>query len=54
MVHVGQYPDLERQMLDFGTNAKGQARSPDRLDALVWALTSLMLHHEPMPNIRRL
>jgi phage terminase large subunit-like protein len=54
VVHVGPYPDLERQMLEFGTNTKNQTRSPDRLDALVWALTSLMLHHEPTPNIRQL
>jgi phage terminase large subunit-like protein len=54
VIHAGQYPDLERQMLDFGTGASGQARSPDRLDALVWALTSLMLHNDPSPNIRRL
>jgi phage terminase large subunit-like protein len=54
VVHVGQYPELETQMLTFGTTIRGQARSPDRLDALVWALTSLMLDHEPTPNIRRL
>jgi hypothetical protein len=26
--------------------------SPDRVDALVWALTELMLDSEPRPNIR--
>jgi phage terminase large subunit-like protein len=54
VVHVGQFPELEAQMLTFGTSTRGQARSPDRLDALVWALTNLMLDREPQPNIRRL
>jgi phage terminase large subunit-like protein len=59
VVHVGQFPELEAQMLTFGTStrgpsAQGRARSPDRLDALVWALTSLMLDREPVPTIRRL
>ena len=26
--------------------------SPDRVDALVWALTELMVDREPTPNIR--
>jgi hypothetical protein len=26
--------------------------SPDRVDALVWALTGLMIEREPQPNIR--
>ncbi len=26
--------------------------SPDRVDALVWALTDLMIEREPQPNIR--
>jgi phage terminase large subunit-like protein len=54
VVHVGPFHELEAQMLAFGTGASGQARSPDRLDALVWALTSLMLDADPQPNIRRL
>lgn len=37
--HVGAFPDLEDQM---ATWTQGDA-SPDRLDALVWALTDLML-----------
>ncbi|MEM9421173.1 MAG: terminase family protein [Pseudomonadota bacterium] len=39
--HVGAFPNLEGQMTTFtGSKAEG---SPDRLDALVWALTYLML-----------
>ena len=38
--HVGIFPQLEDQLCDF---APGATSSPDRLDALVWALTELML-----------
>ncbi|MEL6479839.1 MAG: terminase family protein [Pseudomonadota bacterium] len=42
--HVGAFPDLERQMCRFdGTGSK----SPDRLDALVWALTELIVAPPP-------
>jgi phage terminase large subunit-like protein len=54
VIHVGSFPELEAQMLSFGTNALGQARSPDRLDALVWALTALMLDPTQQPAIRQL
>ena len=41
--HVGNFPELEDQMCaftsDFNRNTAGY--SPDRVDALVWALTSL-------------
>lgn len=38
--HVGAFPELEAQMC--GYDGRG-AKSPDRLDALVWALTDLVL-----------
>ncbi|WP_281683886.1 DNA-packaging protein [Thalassobaculum salexigens] len=38
--HAGAFPEMEDQMTGF-TGASGEA-SPDRLDALVWALTDLM------------
>jgi hypothetical protein len=45
MHHVGTFPQLEDQMTnftsDFDRNAAGY--SPDRVDALVWAVTDLML-----------
>jgi len=47
--HVGAFPELEDQMCEF-VPASGQA-SPDRLDALVWALTTLMLEQEPVETI---
>lgn len=39
--HVGAFPLLEDQMCGWEPNSN--APSPDRLDALVWALTDLML-----------
>lgn len=43
--HAGAFPDLEDQMCAW-TGAPGEA-SPDRLDALVWALSDLMLGAGP-------
>lgn len=42
--HVGTLPDLEDQMISFTPETasdRSQGRSPDRVDALVWALTEL-------------
>lgn len=39
--HVGSHPDLEDQMCTYVPD--GVDYSPDRVDALVWALTDLML-----------
>lgn len=41
--HVGQMPDLEDQMCNFTAAGFMGDGSPDRADALVWALTELML-----------
>ena len=41
--HVGTFPDLEDQMLNFTPDGYVGDKSPDRADALVWALTELML-----------
>ena len=42
--HVGEFPDLEDQMCAFttGLDRKAAGYSPDRVDALVWALTELV------------
>jgi phage terminase large subunit-like protein len=40
--HVGSFPELEDQMCNFDPEDES-ADSPDRMDALVWALTELML-----------
>lgn len=41
--HVGEFPDLEDQMCAFSADfdRKAQGYSPDRMDALVWAMTEL-------------
>lgn len=44
--HVGAFKDLEDQMTTWVPGEK----SPDRLDALVWALTELMLGEEEEPE----
>jgi phage terminase large subunit-like protein len=43
--HAGLFPDLEDQLcgLTLGGGYEGPGRSPDRADALVWALTELLL-----------
>jgi phage terminase large subunit-like protein len=38
--HVGLFPDLEEQLCSW---VPGEGESPDRLDALVWALTALII-----------
>jgi len=50
--HVGAFPELEDEMCDFGRDGLSSGRSPDRLDALVWALSALMLKKEGKPRVR--
>ncbi|KQP28576.1 ATP-binding protein [Methylobacterium sp. Leaf102] len=52
--HVGALPALEDELCDFGPDGLSSGASPDRLDALVWALTHLMLRGSAEPRIRRL
>jgi phage terminase large subunit-like protein len=55
--HVGAFPKLEDQMAAYiGQSAgHGRGKSPDRLDALVWAITELMLKPAaPRPGVKRL
>ena len=52
--HLGAFPQLEDQMCSFVPASHGNvalrstAYSPDRVDALVWALTDLLV--TPMSN----
>ena len=41
--HVGAFPALEDQMCAFTGGPLAHLASPDRVDALVWALSELML-----------
>ena len=53
--HVGAFPALEDEMCDFGAYGLSSGRSPDRLDALVWAITALALAPKPPePRMRRM
>jgi phage terminase large subunit-like protein len=51
--HAGTFGALEDEMCDFGPDGLSSGRSPDRLDALVWALTALMLEGKGSPKVRR-
>ena len=55
--HVGAFPALEDQLCGFLANGvyAGPGTSPDRADALVWALTALMLgDRHGRPGVRGL
>ncbi|MGE0036995.1 MAG: DNA-packaging protein [Xanthobacteraceae bacterium] len=52
--HAGTFPALEDEMCDFGLNGLSSGRSPDRLDALVWAVSSLTFGAKGEPRVRRL
>lgn len=48
--HAAVFPALEDEMCAFG--AEDFSRSPDRLDALVWALTDLLAGGAADPQVR--
>ena len=53
--HLGTHRRLEDQLCEFDPSAPAQSGSPDRLDALVWALTDLMLDaRQGNPRLRPL
>lgn len=54
--HAGMFPQLEDQLcgLSIAGDYSGPGRSPDRADALVWALTELMLRPATHPSVRSL
>jgi phage terminase large subunit-like protein len=52
--HLGVFPALEDEMCDFGLDGLSSGRSPDRLDALVWALTHLTYGARIGPRVRGL
>ena len=43
--HVGTFPEMEQQMCSYvpGIELEGASDSPDRMDALVWAITELVI-----------
>ncbi len=50
--HAGVFPALEDEMCDFGLDGLSSGRSPDRLDALVWAVTALTHGARGEPRVR--
>lgn len=43
ITHVGAFPEIEEQYLNFSTAGYQGGRSPDRADAAVWGLTELIV-----------
>lgn len=52
--HVGSFSDLEDQMCDFDPSGTVEGKSPDRMDALVWALAELSNRKQAEPRLRNL
>ena len=52
--HVGAFPALEDELCDFGLDGLSSGRSPDRLDALVWAVSALTFAARDGPRVRGL
>ena len=54
--HIGAFPALEDQLCGMmpGGGYEGPGRSPDRADALVWAMTELMLGRRGQAGVRGL
>jgi len=52
IVHCGAFPALEEELMALGS--EDLKHSPDRADALVWALTDLMLGGRKEPRLRAL
>src|SRR5215471_8699191 len=54
--HIGTFPQLEDQMTNFTSDIDRAAAgySPDRVDALVWAFTELLVEQMPGEGIYEL
>ncbi len=50
--HAGNFRALEDEMCEFGPDGLAAGRSPDRVDALVWAVTELMPGRGGVPRVR--
>lgn len=51
--HHGFFAELEDQMCSLTSSGLSDGKSPDRLDAMVWAVTELLLKSASSPKIRR-
>ncbi len=52
VAHARRFPELEDEMCNFGPDGLSDGRSPDRLDALVWAIGELLLTAQGKPQVR--
>lgn len=52
VIHCGYFPELENEMTGMGLGTVGH--SPDRADAMVWAVSYLLLGRQGRPRIRAL
>ena len=52
--HAGVFAALEDEMCDFALDGLSSGRSPDRLDAMVWAVTALSFGARGQPRVRGL
>ncbi|WDQ97804.1 terminase family protein [Devosia sp. J2-20] len=53
VAHLAGLSALEDEMCGFGADGKSDGHSPDRVDALVWAITELLLN-DVQPRVRGL
>jgi len=53
VLHQGFFPELEDQMCSLTSEGLSDGKSPDRVDALVWAVTELLLKKVEKPQIRQ-
>ncbi len=53
---AGEFPELEAELCGMiaGGGYEGPGRSPDRADAMVWAMTALSATRSGVPRVRRL
>jgi len=53
---AGRFPELEAELCGMiaGGDYQGPGRSPDRADAMVWAMTVLSETRSGLPRVRRL
>ncbi len=53
--HIRPFPELDDELAMLGAERSSRGhKSPDRADALVWAVTSLLLSVRAQPRIRRI
>ncbi|CDP52745.1 Gene Transfer Agent terminase protein [Devosia sp. DBB001] len=52
VAHAEGLSALEDEMCAFGADGMAEGHSPDRVDALVWAVTELLLGERVEPRVR--